>query len=151
MMDSQEMALENGATQEEKKVEELEKTVETTETADTEVASQVEIVTDAEPVTEEPSILKEYKTKDEVLDRIREIARDVDYPQKDEIDYLKSTFYKLHIAEKDANYKNYIDSGGDPEKYVMEPDEDEDVFKAEMAIIKDKRSRIFKEQESEKE
>ena len=151
MMDSQEMALENGAKQEEKKVEELEKTVETTETADTEVASQVENATDTEPAAEEPSILKEYKTKDEVLDRIKEIARDVDNPQKDEIDYLKSTFYKLHIAEKEANYKNYIDGGGDPDKYVMQPDEDEDVFKAEMAIIKEKRSKIFKEQESEKE
>ena len=151
MMDSQEMALENGAKQEEKKVEELEKTVETTETADTEVASQVENATDTEPAAEEPSVLKEYKTKDEVLDRIKEIARDVDNPQKDEIDYLKSTFYKLHIAEKDANYKTYIDGGGDPEKYVMQPDEDEDVFKAEMAVIKDKRSKIFKEQESEKE
>ena len=151
MMDSQEMALENGAKQEEKKVEKKEKTVETTETADTEVASQVENATDTEPAAEEPSILKEYKTKDEVLDRIKEIARDVDNPQKDEIDYLKSTFYKLHIAEKEANYKNYIDGGGDPDKYVMQPDEDEDVFKAEMAIIKEKRSKIFKEQESEKE
>src|SRR5574344_2196746 len=148
MMDSQETALENGAQQEEKKVEEP---VTAAETAEQEVASQVEDAPEKETEATEETVFKEYKTKGEVIDRIKEIAREVENPQKEEIDYLKSTFYKLHIAEKDANYKAYIDGGGDPEKYIIQPDDDEEVFKAEMSVIKEKRARIFKEQEEEKE
>src|SRR5574344_2027698 len=148
MMDSQETALENGAQQEEKKVEEP---VTAAETAEQEVASQVEDAPEKETEATEETVFKEYKTKGEVIDRIKEIAREVENPQKEEIDYLKSTFYKLHIAEKDANYKAYIDGGGDPEKYIIQPDDDEEVFKAEMSVIKEKHARILKGKEKEKE
>ena len=94
---------------------------------------------------------KVYETKKEVLDRIKEIAHGDENPQKEEIDYLKTTFYKLHIAEREANLKAYIDGGGDPEAYQITPDEDEEVFKAEMGIIKEKRAKLFKEQEAEKQ
>ena len=93
---------------------------------------------------------KVYETKKEVLDRIKEIAHGDEAPQKEEIDYLKTSFYKLHIAEREANLKAYIDGGGDPEAYQITPDEDEEVFKAEMGIIKEKRAKLFKEQEAEK-
>ena len=94
---------------------------------------------------------KVYETKKEVLDRIKEIAHGDETPQKEEIDYLKTTFYKLHIAEREANLKAYIDGGGDPDAYQITPDEDEEVFKAEMGIIKEKRAKLFKEQEAEKQ
>ena len=93
---------------------------------------------------------KVYETKKEVLDRIKEIAHGDENPQKEEIDYLKTSFYKLHIAEREANLKAYIDGGGDPDAYQITPDEDEEVFKAEMGIIKEKRAKLFKEQEAEK-
>lgn len=95
-------------------------------------------------------VRKSYKNKKEILDRVREIAQNEDNPNKDEIDYLKTTFYKLHIAEREAQQKDFLDAGGDPEKYVVFPDEDEEAFKAEMQIIKEKRSKIFQEQEEEK-
>ena len=102
------------------------------------------------PVAEEEQPRKVYETKKEVLDRIKEIAHGDETPQKEEIDYLKTSFYKLHIAEREANLKAYIDGGGDPEAYQITPDEDEEVFKAEMGIIKEKRAKLFKEQEAEK-
>ena len=94
---------------------------------------------------------KVYETKKEVLDRIKEIAHGDETPQKEEIDYQKTTFYKLHIAEREANLKAYIDGGGDPDAYQITPDEDEEVFKAEMGIIKEKRAKLFKKQEAEKQ
>ena len=94
---------------------------------------------------------KVYETKKEVLDRIKEIAHGDETPQKEEIDYLKTTFYKLHIAEREARLREYIDDGGDPEQYQIVPDEDEEVFKAEMGIIKERRQQQFREQEAEKE
>ena len=94
---------------------------------------------------------KVYETKTEILERVREIAHGDEAPKKDEIDYLKTAFYKLHIAEREAKLKAYIDEGGDPEQYQITPDETEEAFKAEMGIIKEKRAKIFKEQEAEKQ
>ena len=114
-------------------------------------AEEVALVSEEEaPAAEEEQPRKVYETKKEVLDRIKEIAHGDETPQKEEIDYLKTSFYKLHIAEREANLKAYIDGGGDPEAYQITPDEDEEVFKAEMGIIKEKRAKLFKEQEAEK-
>ena len=99
--------------------------------------------------TEEPK--KVYKTKQEILERVKEIAHGDENPVKEEIDHLKTLFYKLHIAERDAKQKEYLDAGGDPEKYVALPDDDEESFKAEMGIIKEKRAKLFQEQEAEKQ
>ena len=130
MMDSQENILEKG--NQEVKVEET--AVETTEN-------------NASPAEER----KVYTTKKEVLDRVKEIAHGEEAPQKEEVEYLKTAFYKLHIAEREAQLKEYIDGGGDPEAYQITPDEDEEVFKAEMSVIKERRQQIFREQEAEKE
>ena len=94
---------------------------------------------------------KTYASKKEVLDRVKEIAHGEDNPQKEEVEYLKTVFYKLHIAEREAQLKDYIDGGGDPEAYQITPDEDEEVFKAEMGIIKERRQQLFREMEAEKE
>lgn len=150
MMDSQENALDMGKTEEVNKVEET--VVPTAETDGQNDISQVENT--PEETTETPAEETErkvYTSKKEVLERIREIAHSDDNPQKDEIDQLKTAFYKMHIAERDAAYKAYIDGGGDPESYQLKPDEEEEAFKAEMTIIKEKRTKIFREQEAEKE
>ena len=47
--------------------------------------------------------------------------------------------------------KEYIDGGGDPEAYQIMPDEDEETFKQQMAIVREKRARIFQQQEAEKQ
>ena len=99
---------------------------------------------------EEPA-KKAYATKQEVLERVKEIARSAEAPNKEELDHLKTTFYKIHLAERDAQTKEYLEKGGDPEKFVLLPDDTEEAFKAEMQIIKEKRSKIFLEQEEEKQ
>jgi len=100
---------------------------------------------------ENESERKQYQTKKEVLERVREIAHSDEAPQKEEVDYLKTAFYKLHIAEREARLKAFIDDGGDPESYQITPDELEEAFKAEMGVIKEKRQKLFKEQEIEKQ
>ena len=107
-------------------------------------------VTEVEAAALEPE-RKQYQTKKEVLERVREIAQSDEAPQKEEVDYLKTVFYKLHIAEREARLKEYIDGGGDPEAYQILPDQDEEAFKAEMGVIKEKRQKLFKEQEQEKQ
>ena len=92
-----------------------------------------------------------YATKKEVIERIKELAHGDEAPTKEEVDLLKTTFYKLHFAEREAAQKAYLEAGGDPEKYTILPDEDEEVFKAEMGVVKEKRAKMFLEQEAEKQ
>lgn len=115
----------------------------TTETTETE-----EISSDNLDAAE---LKKVYKTKGEIIERMKEIAHSDEHPQKGEIDYLKTIFYKLHFAEREADMKAYLEGGGDPAGYKVLPDEDEEVFKAEMGVIKEKRAKLFLEQEKEKQ
>ena len=99
----------------------------------------------------EAFVAKAYSNKREVLERVKEVAHGEEAPVKEEVEYLKTTFYKLHVAEREAQLKAYLEQGNDPEAYQIVPDADEEAFKAEMAIIKERRAKIFKEQEEEKE
>ena len=92
-----------------------------------------------------------YANKQEVLERVKELAHGEETPQKAEVDLLKTVFYKLHLAEREAQMKEYIEAGGDPEAYRVTPDAAEEEFKAEMGIIKEKRQKAFVEQEAEKQ
>ncbi len=149
-MDSQEKTLETGMTEETNKA--VPAAASATEADGQNDARQVETTLDAaDGQPEEVTERKTYATKKEVLERVKELAHGEEAPSKDEIDYLKTVFYKLHIAEREAKLKAYIEGGGDPEAYQITPDEDEEAYKAEMSIIKEKRARIFREQEAEKE
>ena len=133
-MDSQENTLELGTNE---------------EVVNEEVTSQV-VETEPQVENEEqPRVV--YETKADVLHRLQDIAHSDETPQKEEVEYLKASFYKLHIAEREAKLKAYLDAGGDPEQYQYTPDPEEESFKAEMGIIKEKRAKIFKEQEAEKQ
>ena len=100
---------------------------------------------------ETPAEPKIYKSKAEILERLKEIVGNKENPTKEELDNLKTTFYKIHITERDAKQKAYLEAGGDPDKYVMIPDEDEEIFKAQMSVIKERRAKLFLEQEAEKQ
>ena len=131
MMDSQENTLKEGTISEEQQVKETSVPVENTATT---LASS-----------------KNYKSKAEIIERLKEIVGNDETPTKEELDHLKTSFYKLHIAEREAQQKAYLEAGGDPDKYVLVPDEAEDVFKAEMGVIKERRAKLFLQQEAEKQ
>ena len=146
MMNSQDNTLVNGEVNNEEAVQQpVEEQV-------ADIAPQVETVQAEAPVAEEEQQpRKVYESKSEILERVREIAHGDDAPQKEEVDYLKTAFYKLHVAEREAQLKAFIEGGGDPEQYQITPDETEEAFKAEMGIIKEKRAKLLKEQEAEKQ
>ena len=131
MMDSQENTLKEGTISEEQQVKETSVPVENTATTLTSS--------------------KNYKSKAEIIERLKEIVGNDENPTKEELDHLKTSFYKLHIAEREAQQKAYLEAGGDPDKYVLVPDEAEDVFKAEMGVIKERRAKLFLQQEAEKQ
>lgn len=130
-MDSQENTLKEGTISEEQQVKETSVPVENTATT----------LTNS----------KNYKSKAEIIERLKEIVGNEENPTKEELDHLKTSFYKLHIAEREAQQKAYLEAGGDPDKYILVPDEAEDVFKAEMGVIKERRAKLFLQQEAEKQ
>ena len=139
-MDSQENTLKQGL-----QAEEQQETVVAAEVENTENVATEETESKAAPVR--PT----FKNKQEVLEIVKELAHCEEVPSKDEVDFLKTVFYKLHFAEREEAQKKYLEEGGDPEKYQLLPDEDEKAFKAEMAIIREKRAKVFMEQEAEKQ
>ena len=141
MMDSQENALQQGTM-----AEEQQEAV----TAAEEVQN-----TKAEPQAENDSAVpvakQTFKSKEEVLARLKELASSEETPDKEEVDHLKTVFYKMHVAERDEKQRQYLEAGGDPEKYQVLPDDDEKEFKVAMGVIREKRAALFMQQEAEKQ
>lgn len=90
-------------------------------------------------------------SKTEVIERLKELAQDIESATKAELDFLKQNFYKLHKAENDAAKKAFIENGGSEETFVPTPDPDEEAYKNVMKCIKEKRNELLVEQEQQKE
>ena len=155
-MDSQENALNQGA--EEVKLSEEVATNATTENSEAQnvnadaAAESLNQPAETQPESEDGNpAAKAYSSKKEIIERLKAIVDSDDTPEKAEVEHLKTVFYKLHFAEREAQQKAYLDNGGDPEKYQVLPDEDEETFKAEMTIIKEKRQKAFLALEEEKQ
>ena len=156
MMDSQENALNQGT--EEVKLSEKATTNATTDNREAQninadaAAESLNQPVETQPKNEEEDLAtKVYNSKKEIIERLKAIVDSDKTPEKAEVEHLKTVFYKLHFAEREAQQKAYLDNGGDPEKYQVLPDEDEEIFKAEMTIIKEKRQKAFLALEEEKQ
>lgn len=152
MMDSQENALNQGLEDAKQPETTVEQTANDAETTTDDAKKTAATVIDNQQLRAENTLTKKiYNSKKEIVERLKEIANSEDTPEKAEIDYLKTSFYRIHTAERDAQQKAYIEAGGDPDKYQVLPDEEEEEFRAEMTIIKEKRQKAFLEQEELKQ
>lgn len=125
-------------------LEEDKKTVET-------VAETPEVLIE-EAVLEPVNAVEEPKqTKESILDRLKEVAKDAEAVSKQELDSLKQAFYKLRNAELEAAKKLFIEEGGTEETFVAPVDELESLFKSTMGAIKEKRASLIANLEKQKE
>ena len=140
MMDSHDtnQPLKQGELEEEKKAVEVSEEI-------TETPAEETIV---EKPTENASKLS---SKEEVLLRLKEVAQDAENANKQELDGLKQTFYKIHNAEIEAVKKTFVENGGAEEEFIAQPSGVEEEFKSLMAAIKEKRSALAAEIEKQKE
>ena len=135
-------------------------TEETTEPVVEETTEPVVEAT-AEPVAEEAveepqaetstTSIATYETETEVVNRLKEISESDEEVTRQELDSLKSNFYRIHRAEADDAYKKFIDEGGSAEEYAPEPDPEETAFKELMAAIREKRAAAAAALEQERE
>ena len=152
MMDSQENALNQGTEKVKQSETTAEQTVNEAETTAETAQETATAAADNQQLREEDTLAnKVYNSKKEIVERVKIIADSEETPEKAEIDHLKTSFYRLHVAECEAQQKAYLEAGGEPEKYQVMPDEEEEAFKAAMAVIKEKRQKAFLEQEDLKQ
>lgn len=125
-------------------LEEEKKTVEVSEPA---------TETSAEEITAEvqPEAVSKPATKEDVLNLLKELAQDAENANKQDIDNLKQSFYKLHNTELEAAKKQFTDNGGAAEDFIPQEAPIEEEFKRLMAVIKGRRNKLVAEQERQKE
>ena len=92
-----------------------------------------------------------YTTKTEVIDRLKALAQSDEEVTRQELDSLKSNFYRIHHQEADAAYKKFIEEGGNAEEYTPAPNLEEGEFKELMAVIREKRAAAAAALEQERE
>ena len=140
MMDSHDtnLPLNQGELEEEKKTVEVSEAI--TETPAEDVTAEVQ-----------PEAAPKPATKEDVLNQLKELAQDAENANKQDIDNLKQSFYKLHNAELEAAKVQFTDNGGNIEDFVAEEDPTEEEFKRLMGVIKENRSKQVAELERQKE
>lgn len=92
-----------------------------------------------------------YTTKEEVVNRVKEIAQSEELAEKQELDLLKQLFYKFHNNDIQEARNAFIEGGGEPEKFEPQIDPLEPEFRASMQLIRDRRAAAQEELERQKQ
>lgn len=112
--------------------------------AETEEISVEQAETEEEP-TEVP------RTKEDVIERLKEIVARGGKVARQELEHLKQVYYHLHNTEVAATRDSYIAAGGLEEDFEPEVDPTEEAFKAEMSLIRELRAKEAATVESQKQ
>ena len=92
---------------------------------------------------------KVYTSREEILERMAQIAGEATDSAKGEINYLKMLYYKLRQQETDAEMQAFIDGNGDPLAYEAKSDELEPRLKELLNLQKEVRAKMVQEREKE--
>ena len=92
-----------------------------------------------------------YETKEAVIARLKELAEGDEDISRQERDYLKSSFYKIHKQNAEEEYAKFIEEGGNPEDFKPTVDNDEAVLKELLAAINAKRAKNAEAEKEERE
>ena len=118
-----------------------------------EPATEPEVENEVEEASEpEQEIVQQiFKTKEEVVARVQEIAQSGEAGDKTELNLLKQLFYKFHNAEVQEAYNAYLEAGGEEGKFTPEIDAAEPAFREAMQTIRDRRAAIQETLEKQKQ
>lgn len=108
------------------------------------------VESEGEPEAED-KVLVAPETKQAVIERLQELSHADNAPEREEIDFLKKIYYRLRHEEVAAQHEKFINAGGTEEEFEPFPDADEEKFKAELALVKEKRAKQHEIQEKQKQ
>lgn len=97
----------------------------------------------------ETIVKKTYANRQELIDRLSEIASVATEQSKVEINYLKMLYYKIRQQEVDAELQNFLNENGDPAAYEAKADELEPKLKELLAIQKEARAAMVEARNKE--
>lgn len=116
-----------------------------------ETVSEANITEQSDTPTEESLPKPVALTKDEILEKLKNIVALPEVPSRAEVESLKQAFYKLRSADIEAQRAEYLEGGNDPTTFTAAPDPSEEVLKTFLSEIKEKRAKQVAEEERVKE
>lgn len=100
----------------------------------------------------ETSVAKQVSlTKDEIIEKLKNLTAQTEIPSRAEVESLKQAFYKLRSAAIEEQKAEFVEAGNDAEAFVPAPDPSEDVLKTFLSELKEKRASQAAAEESLKE
>lgn len=100
----------------------------------------------------ETSVAKQVSlTKDEIIEKLKNLTAQTEIPSRAEVESLKQAFYKLRSAAIEEQKTEFVEAGNDAEAFVPAPDPSEDVLKTFLSELKEKRASQAAAEESLKE
>ncbi|MBN9301935.1 MAG: hypothetical protein BGO84_16740 [Dysgonomonas sp. 37-18] len=100
----------------------------------------------------ETSVAKQVSlTKDEIIEKLKNLTAQTEIPSRAEVESLKQAFYKLRSAAIEEQKTQFIEAGNDAEAFVPAPDPSEDVLKTFLSELKEKRASQAAAEENLKE
>ncbi|NDV96343.1 DUF349 domain-containing protein [Dysgonomonas sp. 521] len=99
-----------------------------------------EVKEQSETPTEASSAKQPSLTKDEIIEKLKNLAAQAEVPPRAEVESLKQAFYKLRSAAVEAQKAEFIEAGNDVETFAPVPDPSEEVLKTFLNDIKEKRA-----------
>lgn len=100
----------------------------------------------------ETSVAKQVSlTKDEIIEKLKNLTTQTEIPSRAEVESLKQAFYKLRSAAIEEQKAEFIEAGNDAEAFVPAPDPSEDVLKTFLSELKEKRASQAAAEENLKE
>ncbi|MBP3712778.1 MAG: DUF349 domain-containing protein [Bacteroidaceae bacterium] len=136
--------------------QQVEPAVEVAEQAEPAVEAAVPEAEESKPEVEvseaeQHTIEQTFKTKDEVVARVKEIAESGEAGDRAELNLLKQLFYKFHNAEVQEAFKAFVEAGGEEDKFMPELDQAEPAFREAMQTIRERRAAIQETLEKQKQ
>jgi len=110
-----------------------------------------EEVTEPEVIAELPVAKHASLTKEEIIEKLKNLTAQDELPSRAEVEALKQAYYRLRSASVEAQKAEFIDTGNDVESFVPTVDPSEDVVKTFLNEIKEKRAGHAVEEERIKE
>ncbi len=92
---------------------------------------------------------KVYANRQEVIDRLAEIVNETTDEAKNEINFLKMTYYRLRQQEVDAQLKEVLEGDGDAASYESKPDELEPRLKELLNVQREARAAMVEARNQE--
>lgn len=113
--------------------------------------AEATVCNEAMPTEAKQNEKAEPTTKTEVIEALKDIVYNGGDVERATLEHLKMLYYRIHNAEVVAARDKFVGDGGNAEDFIPAPDADEENFKAQLALIREMRSKAAEELEKEKQ